>query len=288
MTLAETIRGGLEENIRSGNLPYSLTLRGIAEHYGVSFMPVRVAIAALIDERLLVRQYNGRLEANPAVSRTRRRATRTQVRRPDPPDKRLADHIIHLSLTAEAKFVREEATAERFNIGRTVVRRVFNRLAGERLIEHVPRRGWLVHPYRETDMQDFLDVREILELRALELARTRLDAGELRRLLEANSPDQQGNLRLNNDLHQYWVNLADSRYIREFLRQYGVYFQALFDRAALDRETVAEAASEHREILTALIERDWKRAERALSQHIRAQRLKVARMKAHLAGEAAV
>jgi DNA-binding GntR family transcriptional regulator len=282
MTLSEKIQQNLMAHIRAGILPCPLTLTGIAEHYSVSLMPARVAVASLVKRRVLLRKENRRLEINPRGRIPVQGAIAMERSAPDGPYQLLADHIIHLSLHGKDTFLREEATSERYGVGRTVIRRIFARLSGESLIEHVPRRGWRVHPYREKDMLDYLDVRESLELRAVELAWPRMNPSHLHRLLVANTPDEQGNPRMDNSLHKYWIDLADNRYIREFLAQYGVYFQALFDHAVIDGPTVADRAAEHREILMALIDRDLQRARRVLSQHIQGQRPNVARMLSRL------
>jgi DNA-binding GntR family transcriptional regulator len=149
-----------------------------------------------------------------------------------------------------------------------VLRRILNRLAGEGIIDHLPRRGWRIRPFREKDMLDYIDVRETLELRALELTDGKLDRDFLRELLEGNSPDAQGNPRLDNRLHRYWIDHADNRYLREFFDQNAIYFDTLFARAVLDDETVARRAREHRIILKALLAGDILRAKAALSKHI--------------------
>jgi DNA-binding GntR family transcriptional regulator len=285
MTLAEQIEDELKTHVLSGSSPpYPLTLSGIAGYYGVSLMPVRAAVDALVEGRYLLRQDNRRLVIN------RQRASRKAPCRPPErptaasPEEKIAKKVIHLSLLGHETFLREEAAALRFGIGRTVVRRIFSRLAGQRILEHVPRRGWRVRPFREQDMHDYLEVREALELRALELARPRFEEQRLRELLAANTP-QDGRPRLDNRLHQYWIHLAGNRYLREFFVENGVYYQALFDRAVFNDHIVARRAAEHRRILKAILAQDWQAARDALSHHIRGQRAHVARMFRQLSEE---
>ncbi|MEQ8788614.1 MAG: GntR family transcriptional regulator [Pirellulaceae bacterium] len=286
MTIAQQIESELKTHIVAGEAPpYPLTLSGIAGYYGVSLMPVRAAVDALVERRYLVRQDNRRLVVN--RNRKRRQAARRTAPSPtaEPPEEVLTRQVIHLSLLGRESYLREEATAEQLGIGRTVVRRIFSRLAGQRMLEHVPRCGWRVRPYREQDMHDYLEIRETLELRALELARRRFEEQHLRELLIANTPDAQGRPRLDNRLHQYWIRLADNRYLLEFFAENGVYFQALFDRAVMNDRIVARRAAEHRRILKAILARDWSSARDALSRHIRGQRTNVAHMFNQLSGE---
>ena len=59
--------------------------------------------------------------------------------------------------------------------------------------------------------------------------------------------------------------------IRDFFERHGLYYMMLFEQAALEASVVAEMAQQHRDLITALIERDWDTAAAALSQHIRSQ-----------------
>jgi DNA-binding GntR family transcriptional regulator len=224
----------------------------------------------------LLKQANGRMALNPDahppdedLSLPTRPALAQQV------EATLAAEIIRHSLRGEAAHLREEATAERFGIGRTALRQVLNRLAGQGLIVHLPRRGWRVRPFDEGEMIAYLQVREGLELKALDLARPHLDAADLHRMLRGN---RQKAPRLDNDLHRYLVEKAGNRYIRDFFDRHGIYYATLFDYAAPAINVVKAMARQHRTILRALLARDWNGARKALAHHIRSQRPVVRRL----------
>ena len=285
VTLAEKIEHDLRTRILAGETPpYPLTLSGIAAHFNVSLMPVRRAVAVLIADDFLHQRDNRRLAINPARHGASPGGEPAPFADHDQPERLIEDMIVGMSLRGDETFLREEATADRFDIGRTVVRRIFSRLAGGRMIEHVPRCGWKVRPYREKEMLDYLDLRETLELHALELARDRLDRNVMRKLLAANEPTPDGRPQLDNRLHQHWIDRADNRYLQDFFQQYGIYFQALFDRAVLDDNMVARAAGEHRDILSALLANKNADAGAALVAHIRGQKDKIAVMFTRIAG----
>lgn len=281
MTLSEQIQEDIKAHIVAGEtLPYPLTLSGIAGHFKASLMPARTAVEQLIDAKFLFRSRDGALGIN-----TRRRSRDPQVSltslrptTPVAPEKKLAEHIINLSLLGTDECLREEVTAEEFGIGRTVLRRIFNRFSGEGIIEHLPRRGWRVRPYSEAEMLDYIDMRETLELRALELAAPRLDTDFLRQVIHGNRPDARGKPQLDNRLHRHWIDRAENRYLTQFFDQNGVYYETLFARAVLDEETVARRAREHCRILKSVLTGDLSEAKSALSQHIRDQRKHVARL----------
>ncbi|MCP5556744.1 MAG: GntR family transcriptional regulator [Verrucomicrobiaceae bacterium] len=281
MTISEQIQEDIKAHIIAGEtLPYPLTLSGIAGHFKASLMPARTAVEQLIDARFLFRNQDGSLGIN-----TRRRSRDPQITlsslrptAPVAPEKMLAEHIISLSLRGTRECLREEVTAEEFGIGRTVLRRIFNRFSGEGIIEHLPRRGWRVRPYSETEMLDYIDIRETLELRALELAMPRLDRDFVRQLILGNSPDASGRPQLDNRLHRHWIDRAENRYLSQFFDQNGIYYETLFAHAVLDDETVNRRAREHCRILRAVLGGDLPKAKDALSKHIRDQRKHVARL----------
>jgi DNA-binding GntR family transcriptional regulator len=272
VTLASYIEQDLEARLRSRkNLPETLTLDALATSYDVSLTPVRTAVGELVRRKLLRREQNGRLAPNPAelAKHSPRR------NKPSPPidwDTVLANEMLLVSLNGQEVFAREEALAERHRIGRTLLRQVFHRLAGRGLLEHVPRRGWRVHPFREEDMIAYLDVRETLEVKALDLARRRLVTADLEAMLAGNLPSTRGDSpHLDNDLHQYFIERSGNRYIQGFFAAYGGYYTALFDYAALGASVEEEMARQHREILTHILARRWAKARTALANHIRAQ-----------------
>ena len=186
-------------------------------------------------------------------------------------DGEVAEELIRVSLGGGG-FVREEALAERRGVGRTALRGALQRLAGGGLVEHVPRRGWSVPRFDGDEMDAYIDVRVTLELKALELARPRLEARALEEMLAGNRPAAVRAGRIDNDLHGYLVERADNRYIRSFFDANGRYYNALFDHAGLGPSVLREMARQHVAILEAALHRRWARASEALALHIRAQK----------------
>lgn len=274
--VTDTIKEDLAEQLQTRpDLPFNLTLGSIAKHYNVSLTPIRQVVEELVEQALIHRKPNGRLERIniPTV------AIDAPPRKKDKPlkldsdlDQLLTDYIVELSLKNHEEYLREEATAKKYNTGRTVMRQVLSRLAGVGLIEHVPRCGWKVRTFREKDMLDYLQTRELLELQAMKLARPKFVKSELQRLLDGNiTGDTQQDSELDNDLHAYWITRCGNWYIQDFFTRHGTFFTALFDFAALGDEIKAEMAQEHRDILECLIDENWEGAEKALVKHIRDQ-----------------
>jgi DNA-binding GntR family transcriptional regulator len=286
-TLSEQIANKLQVAVSRGKEPpCRLTLTAIAEQYGVSIQPVRTAVDCLLNEGWLLRNSQGRLAMNP---KKRGQATEFSAAPVEPLDisEKLEEIIIQHSLRGEAVFLREGETAKRLGVGRAVLRSVLTRMHGRGLVEHVPRRGWRVVGYDESRMLEYLDVRETLELRALDLAKGRLEDAVIEDLLVRNTPDSQGNTRIDDDLHAHWIAKSANRFITAFFAQHGAYHTALFNYASLAAPTLRAMAVQHHAILKALLERKHADARNHLREHIRSQRPNVARLTEQLADKSA-
>ena len=106
------------------------------------------------------------------------------------------------------------------------------------------------------------------------LVRAERERSQLEKMLAGNLGAGEGESpRLDNQLHQYLIEMSRNRYIRSFFRQYtATFYTAVFDYAAPEAHVVAKMAAQHREILEALLAKHWAQARRALSDHIWAQR----------------
>ena len=289
-TLTDFIRRDLTARIRTlGVAPVALTLPSLSKYYGVSLTPVRIAVRDLIKDDLLLKRDNGRLEVNSKwvrSSRSRRPFTPTAEppKRAERLERALALEIISKSLRGEAEYLREETAAHKYGVGRTAIRQAYDRLAGQGLIVHEPRKGRRVRVFDQSGLDAYLEVREVLELKALDLSRPRLAVDDLRRMLEANRPNDRPP-KLDNSLHRYWIDKSENSYIVEFFERHSPYYAALLDLAAPATCEVAAMAQQHRAILLELIAGDHRGACEALSGHIRAQRPIVQRFMKRLNGD---
>ncbi len=272
-------------------LPCALTIAALAENYNVSQSPVRTAVEQLIEWQFLVKLENGRLEVNDDKlgKRSQESSLEQEVispadlqRRRDQTFDQIVEHVLRRSWSGKLDFMREEATAEKFRVGRPYVRQVFSELSGRGLLEHIPRRGWRICPFDLDDMCQFLEIREVLECKALLLAKDRLDPRRLQAMLDGNpvpasdvtqsDAEDFADLELNNEIHSYLIQCANNRYIADFFQRNGLYFFKLFDMAAFDLNARLEMNRQHRVILQALLDQDWQLATEALAKHIQSQK----------------
>jgi DNA-binding GntR family transcriptional regulator len=267
--MATFIKHDLIAGIRSGEIGSDrLTLEALSKRYRVSVTPVRVAVRELIEERYLKKGENGRL----AIQFDSSAGSAGEL--PEGPKdwgQIIANDLVQLSLEGVPVLLREETTAEKYGISRSSIRHIFHRLAGRGVLEHLPRRGWQLRPFRQEDLEAYIDMRVVMELKALELAWPRLVDEELQAILDGNRlPANPNDWPISdNSLHAYLIEKSRNPYIADFFNRHGEYYNALFEWENLDRAAQVQEVRQHREILDALLRRDRPAAERALANHIR-------------------
>ena len=274
MKLASRIANDLEAQLAGNSIPFPLTMDGISNHYGVSYTPIREALSGLIENGLLRKKSNGRLEAVDRPTKKKTKVSAFHQELVEDPVTLITEELVKVSLSGKETFIREQATALKHGLTRSALRQFLQRLAGEGLILHIPRRGWLVKPFRQQDLQAFLEVREAMELKALELARSKLTSSEakvkLRQIKSSNKIYQNGKVRviIDNSLHQYLIELAANPYIDDFFQRHGKYYSILFKWEGGDKQAGIQAVRQHHAIVDALLKEDWEVASKELSAHL--------------------
>lgn len=278
MTLFSTIALDLKRRLRTGMpLPVPLTLEGISSHYDVSITPVRAAVAQLISEGVLLKLSNGRLEpgqysqGGESDETDSARTADTVVESSGQLLAMIERDLVQLSLQESPVAIREEAAARKYGISRSAMRQILHRLAGQGLVTHRPRHGWQLRPFRQVDMEAFLEVRAVLEIRALELAWPRLQPKSIEAILDGNRLAEVPGLppKIDNSLHRYILETAGNSYILDFFDRHGHYYELLFEWEDLNQAAAEEAVMQHRQILEAMLRQDRDAARSALDQHIR-------------------
>ncbi|WP_417397433.1 FCD domain-containing protein [Gimesia chilikensis] len=273
LTLTKYIKADLIARLSRDELsPDALTLAALSDHYQVSVTPIYHAINELIEEGYLYREKNRRLCVNQEKMSDAQTAAKSP--QPAPPEdhfKRITDDLLTLSLNGESVFLREMASAKKYDISRTSLRNIFNRLAGDGMLEHVPRRGWKLRSFNQHDLDAFIEVRVVLELKALDLAKESLDKRVLQKILDGNQVPETDEepLQIDNSLHEYLIKQSDNYYIISFFDRHGRYFDLLFLWESNDRDAAIQEIQQHQRILSALINEDWTTAREELELHLR-------------------
>ena len=275
MKLASRIEKDLSAQLLSNSLSCPLTMDGLSQHYGVSYTPVRKALNGLIEEGLIRKKENGRLELIETFKPHTYEARSFEIEDIPDPSIEITRELVELSLSGKEVFIREESTARKHGLSRSSLRQILLKLAGEGLILHIPRRGWQVKPFRQEDLQSFIEVREVMELKALELAQSKLSKPEAKhRLQEIKASNQilknrKVKVKIDNSLHQYLLELAGNPYLDDFFQRHGKYYSILFEWEGGNQNAAIQAVHQHHAIIDALIDEDWALASTELSEHLR-------------------
>ncbi len=167
--------------------------------------------------------------------------------------------------------------ARELGISLTPVRDAFNRLAAERIISEVPRRGYHITKLDAQEAADLLEARLILELGAVNLGIERITTDQLRRLEELVVEMEE--LRPHSYLeyskrdylfHQTLVATANNRELLHLHGTLGIHVHAhrqMLRTRPDDKGT--QALAEHRAILKALQGNNRRAARAAIERHLR-------------------
>lgn len=172
--------------------------------------------------------------------------------------------------------LQEDALATAFGVSRTIIRKVLQRLAHEKLVDLIPNKGaFVAKPSIEEARQVFEARRGVECILVAKLAATISDEeiGRLTALLaeEAEalaSNDKKRRLQLSGDFHLELATLAGNAVMRGFV-------QELVSRTSLiialyeSPGAVPCSQSEHSDIIDALKRRDAKAAASIMEHHLR-------------------
>ena len=177
----------------------------------------------------------------------------------------------------------EVALARQLGVSRGPIRESIVRLAAEGLVLVRPRRGAVVRSLSHDEFLEAYQVREALEVMAVQLAVPRLIASDFDALDEMNgelesfaaSGDVGGFFETNVLFHRAFVGASANDTLgeihRQLIGQMGRYrMQSLSLRGNLQR-----SIDEHRAIVDAAREGDVERAARLMGEHIRVPQLRI-------------
>lgn len=191
---------------------------------------------------------------------------------------RLIAAIVSLDLKP-GEPVREARIARDWGVSRSPVREAVRRAAALGLIELRPNRAPVIRAFDARDAQKIYQVREHLELLALELALPQLSSERLAPIealfgrLDALGPDSADwrtvALILDQKLHGLWMDHCENPWLRGMLEQLWTLIQILQELIARNPEALSAAIAEHRILLKAVQSGQLDAARSALSSHLK-------------------
>lgn len=189
---------------------------------------------------------------------------------------RIKQRIVSLELTP-GSVLDERSLREELGLGRTPIREALQRLALEKLVVIVPRRGMYVSDIRITSLRQLFEVRLVLEGLAARLAADRGTDQHWAQMEEVldESPDAQDTadnallIALDEACHQIIYEAADNEFLLDTLSTMYALSLRLWYFFLNRIGDMRSAVMEHRRIMEALKRGDGDQASRLMEKHIR-------------------
>jgi DNA-binding GntR family transcriptional regulator len=186
---------------------------------------------------------------------------------------RLRSLIVERRLLPGQRILQDQLARE-MGVSRTPLVNALKRLAQERLVQWLPRRGIYVRRFTKREMARLFQVREALEGLSARLAAPRVSREEVDRLarmfrgLDATETPAAVRRYIERDRHFHWrlVEIAGNEQLAAAMESVNMMFFAYQDGLV---RPPAEAIPEHLAILEALRRRDPDASEAAMRLHLR-------------------
>lgn len=178
------------------------------------------------------------------------------------------ERLIVLGAIPPGSLVSEKQLMDLTGIGRTPVREAVQRLARERMLEILPRRGVLVAVSTIESQLELLEVRRQLDPFTARLAAERADAGQRRSARElAHAITKHDRIEVDDfavflrEAHELTVASAHNEFLRAAMAPlHGLSRRFWFSHLATPKGEIAHAASLHAAVLLSIADQDQVRA----------------------------
>jgi len=165
--------------------------------------------------------------------------------------------------------VSEPELAERFGISRTPIRKAFRQLESEGYLVVIPRKGPVVAPLSERDIEEFYAIKIILEGFAAKMAAEKLTEKDIDRLESINERlkkiaadgDVKSFFRVHNEFHELFIKAAGNDKLYEMINQLVMKFQRLRLASLSQPGRMEISVEEHCNMIEAFKDHDGERAD---------------------------
>jgi DNA-binding GntR family transcriptional regulator len=191
----------------------------------------------------------------------------------------LRERIIDLRLPP-GSLVNEQALASDLGVGRMPVREAIARLATDRFITVLPRRGTVVTPVGLDDVLDMFEAREAIECGVAHIVANRAtveDLATLRQLAEAadrarDGTDHEEFLRDDHAIHSFLVHMVRNSLLQDAADRLLLHNLRFWRTHWASRPAQRATMISHAPLLAALEAHDAEQAEQAMREHLAASR----------------
>jgi DNA-binding GntR family transcriptional regulator len=201
---------------------------------------------------------------------------------------RIAERLSNAILAGEIPLgskLREQSLAASLGVSRGPLREAIRRLEGRHLIERVPNHGPRVISLDASDIHEIFMLREALEGIACRVATELMTAdeiGELEKLVErqlVNLNRKKYTFESNLDFHERIIQGAKNARLTSIVQLDLCYLIRIYRaRSEVSPGRDRRAIEEHREIVTAMSERNPELAENLMRRHVRNSRDNIVRI----------
>ncbi|TAG31958.1 MAG: GntR family transcriptional regulator [Sphingobacteriia bacterium] len=174
--------------------------------------------------------------------------------------------------------LKEDAWAQKLEIGRMSIREALTRLLGEGLLVEGEKGGYFVAGLTMEDIEEIRSLRQILEIGALELSIQRITDTELAVLDQIcedfTTMSQQGYLagacEADIKFHEALLECSgNSKLISIYRMSHIPLFHAKLGKTAVFMDDYKETDTEHRMIIQAVKNKDFDLAKKTMIQHFK-------------------
>lgn len=183
--------------------------------------------------------------------------------------------------------IREDLLAQEISMSRTPVREAINQLSAEGLVNNIPRKGIFVVQLNAEEINNFLDIREVLEILAINNCIDKIDPERLdglaSLLAEFAGALAENNFkkcnRLDSEFHMEIARISRNQKLIEFLSEIEdfMHIARSIEKKAEPRLKNELTLKEHTEIFNAIKNRDKDKAGTAVKQNIQTMRVNLSR-----------
>lgn len=173
----------------------------------------------------------------------------------------------------------EAELCRKLGISRTLLREVFRRLEGAGLITLNPNRGVVVRDFTPEEIEDVYFIRIILEVAAVPLIVQKITPEKLKELRNLNrdfeeacfkNDDMEGMILGNLAFHRGLIQVTGNQFLCQFLEISRLQTHQIRYISWVDKKRVRQSLNDHKEILSALAQKDLTKFEAVTKKHLEA------------------
>ena len=187
----------------------------------------------------------------------------------------LRQEILEGNLKPDDRLI-ERDIAVKLNVSRTPIREALRKLELEGYVEHVPRKGVVVHGFNINEIEEIFDIRKELECLVVRKAISNISDHDIQILKviladienEENEDQVQLTVKGLKEFDEVILNMTKMPLLNNFVHSLQESLMRYKKINLSDAPRRMNAISEHKAILQAIIARDASQAEKLTMEHI--------------------